>query len=79
MYTQFFGNYLLANGYVTQEQLFSAMRRQADKHIKLGTIAMHAGYMTASEVDTVYIRQTQELKIIRLNTVPRTNWLIWIC
>lgn len=60
MYTQFFGNYLLANGYVTQEQLFSAMRRQADKHIKLGTIAMHAGYMTASEVDTVYIRQTHE-------------------
>lgn len=60
MYTQFFGNYLLANGYVTQEQLFSAMRRQADKHIKLGTLAIHAGYMTASEVDAIYVRQTKE-------------------
>lgn len=60
MYTQFFGNYLLVNNYVTQEQLFSAMRRQADKHVKLGTLAIHAGYMTASEVDTIYVRQTKE-------------------
>lgn len=60
MYTQFFGNYLLANNYVTQEQLFSAMQRQSGKHMKLGTLAIHAGYMTASEVDSVYIRQTHE-------------------
>ena len=45
MYTQFFGNYLLANGYVTRDQLFSAMRQEADQHMKLGTLALHAGYM----------------------------------
>ena len=45
MYTQFFGNYLISNGYITQEQLFSAMRRQGTKHMKLGTLAIHAGYM----------------------------------
>ena len=47
MYTQFFGNYLLANGYVTRDQLFSAMRQEADQHMKLGTLALHAGYMNA--------------------------------
>lgn len=60
MYTQFFGNYLIANNHITQEQLFSAMQRQADKHMKLGTLAMHAGYMTASEVDTVLVEQTHQ-------------------
>ena len=48
MYTQFFGNYLLANGYVTRDQLFSAMRQEADQHMKLGTLAIHAGYMNAA-------------------------------
>ena len=60
MYTQFFGNYLISNGYITQEQLFSAMRRQGTKHMKLGTLAIHAGYMTASEVDDIIIHQTHE-------------------
>lgn len=60
MYTQFFGNYLIANHYVTQEQLFSAMQRQTAKHTKLGTLAIHAGYMTASEVDDIIIHQTHE-------------------
>ena len=55
MYTQFFGNYLLANGYVTRDQLFSAMRQEADQHMKLGTLAIHAGYMNAAQVDDVVI------------------------
>lgn len=58
MYTQFFGNYLISNNYITQEQLFSAMQRQSTNHTKLGTLAIHAGYMTASEVDDVVIHQT---------------------
>lgn len=58
MYTQFFGNFLIANGYITQDQLFSAMQKQPYKHMKLGTLAMHAGYMTASEVDEIFIKQT---------------------
>ena len=60
MYTQFFGNYLLSNGYVTKEQLFSAMRREATQHMKLGTLAMHAGLMTASQVDETVIQQTHQ-------------------
>ena len=60
MYTQFFGNYLLANGYVTRDQLFSAMRQEADQHMKLGTLAIHAGYMNAAQVDDVVIHQTHQ-------------------
>lgn len=60
MYTQFFGNYLLANGYVTRDQLFLAMHREADQHMKLGTLAIHAGYMSAAQVDDVVIHQTHQ-------------------
>lgn len=60
MYTQFFGNYLLSNGYVTRDQLFSAMQREADQHMKLGTLAIHAGYMNAAQVDDVVIHQTHQ-------------------
>lgn len=60
MYTQFFGTYLLSGGYVTPEQLFSAMQRQTEKHIKLGTLAIHAGYMTAEQVDQTVIQQTHQ-------------------
>ena len=62
MYTQFFGNYLLSNGIVTQEQLFSAIQKQAKTRMKLGTLAIHAGYMTAQEVDQVVIEQTHQDK-----------------
>jgi hypothetical protein len=58
MYTQFFGNYLLSKGCVTQEQLFSAMQKQSNSRLKLGTLAIHSGYMTAAEVDHVVIEQT---------------------
>lgn len=58
MYTQFFGNYLLSHQYITNEQLFSAMQRASQKHMKLGTLAIHKGYMTAEEVDNVLTLQT---------------------
>ena len=51
MYTQFFGNYLLAHNYVTQEQLFDAMKRESDARMRLGTLAISKGYMTAQEVE----------------------------
>ena len=60
MYTQFFGTYLLSGGYVTPEQLFSAMQRQTKEHIKLGTLAIHAGHMTADQVDKTVIEQTHQ-------------------
>jgi hypothetical protein len=58
MYTQFFGNYLLSRGVVNHEQLFSAMEQIEHGHMRLGTLAIHEGYMTSGEVDEVIIEQT---------------------
>lgn len=60
MYSQFFGNYLLSKHVVPTEQLLRAIENQHMKHIKLGTLAIHAGLMTASQVDSIIIRQTHE-------------------
>ena len=62
MYIQFFGNYLLEQGYVNQAQLFSAMQKQTEARMKLGTLAIHSGYMTAEEVDAVIVEQTHQDK-----------------
>lgn len=62
MYAQFFGNYLLSRNVVTREQLIQAMKKKATEHMKLGTLAIHAGYMTAQEVDQVIIMQTHQDK-----------------
>ena len=62
MYAQFFGSYLLSKNAVSPEQLTTAIAKLADTHIKLGTLAMHKGYMTASEVDEVCFLQTREDK-----------------
>lgn len=62
MYAQFFGNYLLAHNIVTSEQLIQAMHKKSTTKIKLGTLAIHAGYMTASEVDRIIILQTHQDK-----------------
>jgi hypothetical protein len=62
MYTQFLGNYLLQRGIVNQEQLFKAMTRLSQTHIKLGTIAIKEGLMTAKEVDECLYVQSREDK-----------------
>lgn len=62
MYAQFFGNYLLARNMVTAEQLLQAMQKKSSMQIKLGTLAIHAGYMTAGEVERVVILQTHQDK-----------------
>ena len=51
MYAQFFGNYLLSHG-ITKEQLMHAMQEANNEHPKLGTLAMHAGYMSARHMKT---------------------------
>lgn len=53
MYSQFFGSYLLRRDAITPEQLTHAISQLSAAHIKLGTLAMHKGYMVASEVDEV--------------------------
>lgn len=58
MYTQLFGNYLLSKGHVTSEQLIESIQYAKDVHLKLGVLAIHAGYMTSGEVDEIHIMQT---------------------
>lgn len=60
MYAQFFGNYLLSHELITKEQLLAAMEQKNTKRPKLGTLAMHAGYMSASEVEHIHILQTHQ-------------------
>ena len=60
MYSQFFGSYLLRRNAITPEQLTRAISQLSDARIKLGTLAMHKGYMVASEVDEVCYMQTRE-------------------
>lgn len=62
MFTQFFGNFLLSRGIVSTAELVAAMKKQADVHLKLGTIAIHEGLLTASEVDSIVILQTHQDK-----------------
>lgn len=53
MYTQFFGNYLFSNGYVTKEQLLPALLRQPHEVIRVSTLALYAGYMSAEEIESI--------------------------
>lgn len=62
MYAQFFGNYLLSRNVITKEQLIHAMQKKSSEQVKLGTLAIHAGYMTASEVERIIILQTHQDK-----------------
>lgn len=62
MYAQFFGNYLLSKQAVTKEQLLRAIEEQHVRHIRLGTLAVHAGFMTTEQVSAVLDRQKQEDK-----------------
>lgn len=58
MYAQFFGNFLLSHELITTEQLLAAMEHKNANRPRLGTLAMHAGYLSASEVEHIHIVQT---------------------
>lgn len=58
MFTQLFGSFLLRKGVVSPEQLLEAMKTTSQSHVKLGTLCIHAGLMSAAEVEKVYILQT---------------------
>jgi len=60
MFTQFFGHFLLEKKILTSEQLLLALTEQTNTRIKLGTLAIHAGLMTANEVERVIILQTKQ-------------------
>lgn len=62
MYAQFFGNFLLSHELITKEQLLAAMEYKGINHLRLGTLAMHAGYLSAGEVEHIRIIQTHKDK-----------------
>lgn len=57
MFTQFFGNYLLNQRLVSNWQLIEALELQKNTKLKLGVLAINAGYMTAAQVDEVHAAQ----------------------
>ena len=59
MFTQFFGNYLLNKKLVSTWQLTEALQLQKTTRLKLGVLAINAGYMTAEQVDDVHNAQTR--------------------
>ncbi len=64
MFTQFFGSYLLHKQLVTSEQLSEALLLQKNTRLKLGVLAINAGYMTADQVEKAHARQQREDKRI---------------
>jgi len=58
MFTQFFGSYLLNNKIVSHKQLQEALEISKSTHLKLGVLAINAGYMTADQVDKVHFIQS---------------------
>ena len=62
MYAQFFGNFLLSHELITTEQLLAAMEHKSVNRPRLGTLAMHAGYLSAGEVEHIHIVQTHKDK-----------------
>lgn len=59
MFTQFFGNYLLNQNLVTPKQLIDGLQEKKNTRMKLGVLAINAGYMTASQVERVHEMQSK--------------------
>ncbi len=62
MFSQFFGNYLLKRGMITPRQLRDVLALQDSVRVKLGILAIDAGYMTAAHVERVNALQAQQDK-----------------
>ncbi len=58
MFTQFFGNYLLNQDIITSNELILALQKKKDTRLKLGVLAINAGYMDAAQVEIVHEAQT---------------------
>ena len=58
MFSQFFGNYLRKRGCITLEQLREVLALQDSVRVKLGVLAIDAGYMTAAQVEEVHNLQS---------------------
>ena len=59
MFTQFFGNYLLNQKLVSTWQLTEALKLQKTTRLKLGVLAINAGYMNSQQVEEVHRAQAR--------------------
>ncbi|MGM9572425.1 MAG: chemotaxis protein CheX [bacterium] len=57
MIGQFFGNYLLNIGSISREDLLKAMELKRDSQVKLGLLAIDAGYLTPEQVNMLNQKQ----------------------
>lgn len=58
MFGTFFGNYLLNEHLITPLQMSKVLVRMDQVRVKIGTMAIHAGYMTADQVEEVHKLQS---------------------
>ncbi|MBC7961112.1 MAG: hypothetical protein H7X94_14730, partial [Vallitaleaceae bacterium] len=54
MFNQYFGNYILEKKFITPEQLRIVLEEQKSVKVKLGILAIDAGYMSAAEVNKIH-------------------------
>jgi CheY-specific phosphatase CheX len=59
MFSQYFGQYLLKKEYLTVTQLKSALEYQQSVRLKLGVLAVNAGYMNSQQAKLVNEMQTK--------------------
>jgi len=59
MFSQFFGNYLRKRGCITNEQMRDVLALQDSVRVKLGVLAIDAGYMDAKQVEKVHGLQSK--------------------
>lgn len=59
MYAQFFGNFLLEENYIQKRQLIEGLKKMKNSRVKLGVLAIDAGYLNAAQVEVIHEKQTQ--------------------
>ena len=59
MFSQYFGQYLLNENYLTTQQLKKAEEYQKSVRLKLGVLAINAGYMNAQQASKVHSMQAK--------------------
>jgi len=62
MFNQYFGNYLLEKNLIKPEELRMVLAQQQSVKVKLGVLAIDAGYMNAEQVDKIHKLQAAKDK-----------------
>lgn len=62
MFSQLFGEFLTEKNVITRETLEEVLQQQNSTRVKLGTIAVAAGYLTEAQAEEINYLQTQQDK-----------------